>query len=74
MSVLVSSGAYTQSPGSNPLATQACDLIDSFLDPVVTPQSGEVAFFLVTGNVGVFERGLGRDSEGSPRPNDSPCP
>ena len=72
--ILRSTGSYTQAPGSNPLASQECGLVESYLADIVTPDLGKVVFALVTGVVGSVEGGLGSDSGGIERPNTNPCP
>ena len=69
-------GLYTQLPGSNPLADQACGLpaLPASLDSGIDPPPGTVRFSLITGVVGQVEDSLGTDSSGAPRPNNSPCP
>jgi len=74
LAVLRATGAYTQAPGSNPLAGRDCGLTDAtFLDAAV-PAAGEAAFVLVTGVAGGVESGLGTNSAGTPRVNANPCP
>jgi hypothetical protein len=36
--------------------------------------AGKRAFYLVSGNSGATEGGLGANSSGTPRPNNNPCP
>jgi hypothetical protein len=74
LDVLESSGVYTQAPGSNALADQNCDLIDTFWQGIGLPDPGKTAFFLVTGLNGGVESSLGTNSIGVERPNDNPCP
>jgi N-acetylneuraminic acid mutarotase len=74
ISVLRSTGVYTQVPGSNPSAEQICGVQDDFVADSATPGSGEVVFTLVTGVQGVSEWSLGTNSAGAPRPNSNPCP
>jgi putative metal-binding protein/thrombospondin type 3 repeat protein/prealbumin domain-containing protein len=74
LGVLRSSGSYTQTLGSNPLAGKVCGtLSDSYPDPIV-PVKGTGAFYLVTGVIGGVESSLGTDSKNTPRPNTNPCP
>jgi hypothetical protein len=74
LAVLKSSGIYTQSPGSNSLASRQCGLADvSAFDPVL-PDPGSVEYSLVTGVSGGIEGSLGTDGAGIPRPNANPCP
>jgi hypothetical protein len=74
LDVLRGSGLYTQVPGSNALAARDCGLVDPFVADGIVPESGQTAFYLISGVSGGIEGGLGEDSTGSPRPNDSPCP
>jgi hypothetical protein len=73
LSVLKSTGSYTQEPGSNPLAERHCGLADPFMDTGVPPE-GQVVFFLASGVNEAGESPLGGDSAGEPRPNDASCP
>jgi len=70
--VLRTTGVYTQVPGSNPDAAQACELTTTS-QPVPDPSLGETVFYLVSGNSAGVEVGLGTDSIGVPRPNLIPC-
>ena len=72
LSVLRETDMYTQIPGSNPLAQQSCDLTTLSVEDEDDPESGRVAFYLVTGIDGGVESGLGVD--GVDRPNANPCP
>jgi hypothetical protein len=74
LSVLRSTGAYTQTPGANPLADRHCNVLNPYLEDFDVPQSGKVKFALVTGVTGGIEGGLGSNSAGATRPNTSPCP
>ena len=74
LDVLEASGAYTQAPGSNPLADRRCGLPESGLEDSAAPPAGKVRFTLVTGIVGGLEASLGFDSHGIPRANAHPCP
>ena len=73
LSVLMTTGAYTQLPGSNDLAGRECALGSPFWQGVGDPDAGEVAFFLATGVNAGNESNLGTDSTGTPRPNAHPC-
>ena len=74
LSVLRTSGTYTQTLGSNPLAGKVCGtLSDSYPDAIV-PVKGTGAFYLVTGVTAGIEGSLGTDSKGTPRLNTNPCP
>jgi hypothetical protein len=74
LSVLRSSGVYTQAPGSNPLAGRQCGVTDVFVQDLVVPGPGQVRFSLVTGVTGGVEGNLGTSSAGAPRANANPCP
>ncbi|HEX4823303.1 MAG TPA: MopE-related protein [Candidatus Polarisedimenticolaceae bacterium] len=74
LSVLRLSGTYTQAPGSNPLASRACQVTDPFSLDTIVPGSSQVEFSLVTGVTGGVEGSLGTDSAGTPRANTNPCP
>jgi len=75
LGVLVSTGEYTQIPGSNPLADRQCGLATPFAADLVTPNVGSVAFYLTSGiNDGGVEFRLGKDSSGLLRSNENPCP
>ena len=73
LAVLRAGGAYTQIPGSNPLAMKACSIPVTALDDPTVPASGRLAFYLVTSTTGGIESILGRDGAGGVRPNTSPC-
>jgi hypothetical protein len=72
LELLRTGGAYTQEPGSNPLAERHCGLAVPYLD-TATPPSGKLLFFLATGVNAGGESSLGTDSEGNPRPNEAAC-
>ena len=72
LSVLKATGAYTQTPGSNPLAHRACGITTLSVDDSETPASGKLKFALV-GGAGSLT-GLGTNSAGTPRANTNPCP
>jgi N-acetylneuraminic acid mutarotase len=74
LSVLRSTGIYTQAPGSNPLADRQCGVADLFVEDLVVPSSGQVRFSLVTGVTAGIEGSLGTNSAGAPRANTNPCP
>jgi hypothetical protein len=74
LAVLRATGAYTQAPGSNPLAARDCGLADPWIVDDAVPAPGDVAFLLVTGVAGGYESGLGTTSSGAMRPNTNPCP
>jgi hypothetical protein len=73
LAVLTAGGDYTQQPESNPLADRACRLNQTSLADLGSPESNQVAFYLVVGVSGTSEGGLGEDSDGNPRPNAFPC-
>ena len=74
LSVLRSTGQYTQDPALVPLAGRSCGLTGSSLTGIPTPGVGKTIFFLVTGeDVGV-EGSLGTNSLSVERPNSHPCP
>jgi len=73
LDVLKGTGAYTQVPGSNPLAARHCGQTATSVAESTIPALGKVSFSLVTGVTGGTERSLGASSSGA-RPNASPCP
>ena len=73
LALLASGGAYTQPPGTHPLAVRTCGVPDPQLVQSVTPGAGKAAFYLVTGTAAGAESPLGTDSDGVPRPNTNPC-
>ena len=74
LSVMLSTGVYTQAPGANPLAARVCGLFNPALDDSEEPAVGECMFYLASGIFSGTERNLGEDSTGTDRPNDTPCP
>jgi hypothetical protein len=70
---LQSTGIYTQLPGSIPGADQECGLVQSYLMDAISPESGIVWFYLVTGTASGDEGDLGLDSQGDLRANTQPC-
>lgn len=74
LSELRRGGAYTQAPGSNAIARQDCEHPSPFLVDPDAPPRGGAAFYLVTAQAAGVESGLGANSLGGPRPNDSRCP
>lgn len=68
----LSSGVYTQTLGTNPLAVRSCDLAEPYVESV-SIDAGELIFYLVTGN-GAGESSLGTTSAGVARSNVAPCP
>jgi len=74
LDTLQNGGAYTQDPGSNPLAGRYCALAGPALEDTVLPSPGKTRFYLATGVDAQGEQTLGSDSAGLPRPNTHPCP
>ena len=74
LATLVTAGSYTQEPGSSPSADRRCRLFLPTWSDQLTPASGQVAFYLITGVHGTAEGSLGQDSSGFLRPNSFPCP
>jgi hypothetical protein len=74
LDALRASGVYTQERGSNDLTERWCQQSQTWVVDSGPEQSGEVAFYLVTGNAGGEESSLGENSEGQPRPNAGACP
>jgi hypothetical protein len=74
LSLLRSSGLYTQDPRAVPLASRECGLTSPGLFDAVTLAPGQAVFFLVTGVSSGIEGSLGTKSSGAPRPNSNPCP
>jgi hypothetical protein len=60
LAVLKAGGDYVQEPGSNSLARIKRDLAHNWSYDLIRPESGQCAFFLVTGNLGGVESDLGR--------------
>jgi len=73
LSVLKSTGVYTQEPGTNSLASRKCGLTAPQVIEYISPARGRCAFYLVTGVAGSVESSLGQNSYGQERPNDHPC-
>jgi hypothetical protein len=73
LGVLRSTGAYTQVPGSNPLAARQCGLHGTTATNSAVPATGQTQFLLVTSGRGHSESSLG-DSSRANRPNTNPCP
>jgi len=71
---LRSSGTYSQSPGSNPLATRFCDVSALTVTDATTPAPAAVSFYLVGGRPGSWSIELGRDSDDVMRANENACP
>ena len=74
LGVLRSTGAYAQSPGSSPLASRQCHLVNAYAYDPVIPDPGSVEYSLVTSVRNGIEGDLGTDSRGAPRVNLNPCP
>ena len=74
LGVLRATGAYTQAPGSNPLAEKHCGVVDLFVADTGSIPAGAVKFSLVTGVTGGVEGNLGTNSAGQVRVNGNPCP
>ena len=74
LSILRSTGQYTQNPAMVPLAGHSCGLIGSSMTGIPAPGVGKAVHFLVTGVSGVVEGSLGTNSSGVTRPNNYPCP
>jgi hypothetical protein len=74
LEVAKTTGEFTQMPGSNPWALQVCGLVDAMAVESAAPRPGEAILILVTGNDGINESAPGTASDGTPRPNDHPCP
>ena len=71
LGTLLATGQYTQPDGENAQSfchLRATNIIDSHL-----PEAGEAVFYLVTGLSGNVESTLDTDSDGTTRPNTSPC-
>ncbi len=67
-------GDYTQTPGTNGVADQACGLGLTTHFDVWFPDPGTAAFYLVAGTNGGIESDIGSDSDGTLRPMTSTCP
>ena len=74
LAVLKSTGAYTQAPGSNPLAAKVCGTASNSYPDAAAQAANTAAFYLVTGKVGGVEGSLGTRSSGVARTNTTPCP
>jgi len=74
LSVLKSTGIYTQAPGSNPIAQRSCGLTVPSIADTEALAPGGAKFALVTSVTGVVESNLGTNSAGATRSNTSPCP
>ena len=74
LDVLRATGAYTQAPGSNPLADRHCGVLDTYVEDFEILPAGKMKFALVTGVTGGLEGSLGKNSAGGARPNTNPCP
>jgi len=74
LSVLRSSGQYTQDPTVVPLAKKTCGVAGPSLTGVSSLGVGKTIFILITGMNGGVESDLGKTSSGATRPNSHPCP
>ena len=74
LDVLKGTGAYSQAPGSNPLAMRHCGETVPWAEDFDHPPSGKTVFSLVTGVANGVEGSLGQDGRGVERPNTNPCP
>ena len=74
LEIAKTTNVFSQSPGSNALAAQQCGLDQRFLQDLVAPGPGRVAFYLISGVGGNGEGDLGTNSAGITRPNSNPCP
>jgi hypothetical protein len=74
LSVMKSTGVYTQLPGSNRLAERTCGVTATTLDDADVILPGAAAFYLVSGENSKGEGSLGYASSGKERPNTNPCP
>jgi hypothetical protein len=73
LSVLRSTGQYTQDPSQVPLAGRSCGRTGSSMAGLPTPGVGKTIHFLVTGVSAGVEGSLGTNSSGAERPNGYPC-
>src|SRR5262249_15557584 len=73
--VLKASGLYTQDSALAPLASQECEVVQSYepFADTTLPPTGEALFLLATYNRTGLESTLGTDSSGHERPNTFPC-
>ena len=74
LGVLRATGAYTEVPGSNPLAEKHCGVTALAASVLELPDPGSVQFMLVTGVTGGIEGSLGTNGAGVERANTNPCP
>jgi hypothetical protein len=74
LGTLKATGAYTQAPGSNPVAARYCELDQPWVSDYGLPPSGTTRFVLVTDFTAGQEGSLGANSAGIERPNTQPCP
>jgi hypothetical protein len=74
VSVLRSTGVYTQDPVTVPLAKRTCGAAGPSLGGVPNLAVGKTIFILVTGKSSGVESSLGMDSSSFDRPNTRPCP
>jgi len=74
LSVLRSSGLYTQPVGQGPEVSQFCQITGTAHTDAYQPQSGEIVFYLATAMSAAGEGVLGVDSSGAVRPHANSCP
>jgi len=74
LSVLLSSGLYTQPVGQGPDVAQFCQITETTHTDAYQPQSGDVVFYLATAMTAAGEGVLGADSGGAERPHANACP
>lgn len=74
LSVLRSTGVYTQDPATTSGALRTCDSTDTFAIDGPDPPAGRAFFYLVSGIAQGVEGNLGKTSTGAERPNANPCP
>jgi len=73
LGVLKQTLTYTQTPGSNPIASRQCGLAQTSVEDLAVPDAGGVSFSLVTAVTAGIEGSLGYASFGE-RPSTDPCP
>jgi hypothetical protein len=73
LQVLRDTGVYTQPEGSSVLVDRLCNEHQASFHYFDVPAPGQCAFFLVSGNRGATEGGLGTDSVGVARANTRAC-
>lgn len=65
-------GEYSQEP-DGALAARVCGISLAEATDGYVPPPGQTAFYLVSGDTGGTESGLGVDGNGNPRPHHNPC-